>query len=53
MKWLDMMKMITNARPNLETTNVPKNRCLKFVHKIVTNGFFDGIIMTCIILNMV
>jgi len=23
MKWVDMMKMIVKARPNLETTNVP------------------------------
>ena len=36
----------------METTNVPKNRCLKLAHKIVTNPFFDGFIMICIILNM-
>lgn len=32
MKWLDMMKMIVKARPDLETTNIPKNKTLKIFH---------------------
>jgi len=46
------MKMIIKARPNLETTNVPKSKCLKFFHKLVTNPVFEISIMVCIVLNM-
>jgi voltage-dependent calcium channel L type alpha-1D len=48
-----MMKMIVKARPDLETTNVPKNRFFYFFHWLVTRTVFDGFIMCCIILNMV
>jgi hypothetical protein len=29
MKWVDMMKMIVKAKPDLETTNVPNNKYRK------------------------
>jgi hypothetical protein len=53
MKWVDMMKMICSANPDLETTNVPKNKLRKKLHSLVTNNKFDISIMTCIVLNMV
>lgn len=51
-KWMDMMKMIISAKPDLETTYVPKNRIRKFVHWIATSQVFDIIIMIFIVLNM-
>jgi hypothetical protein len=53
MKWVDMMKMIIKANPDLETTNVPKNKFRKKLHYMVTRNKFDIIIMTCIVLNMI
>lgn len=53
LEWVDIMKMIVKAKPDLETTNVPKNRFLRSVHTIVTSTIFDIFIMVCIILNMV
>lgn len=31
-KWVDMMKMITKANPDIETTVIPKTGCRKKVH---------------------
>jgi hypothetical protein len=52
-EWVDIMKMIVNAKPELETTNVPKGKSFRFLHSIVTNKYFEFFIMGCIILNMV
>jgi voltage-dependent calcium channel L type alpha-1D len=46
------MKMLVKARPNIETTSIPKNCFRKVFHKIGTSGAFDIFIMACIILNM-
>jgi hypothetical protein len=53
MKWVDIMKMIVKAKPDLETTNVPKNKHRKKLHEFVTSNKFDIFIMSCIILNMI
>jgi hypothetical protein len=47
------MRMIVKAKPDLETTNVPKKKCLMILHTIVTSTAFDIFIMACIVLNMV
>lgn len=59
MKWLDMMKMIVNAKPDLETTSVPKNKYRRYLHYFVaqtaknsSTNKFDLVIMGCIVLNM-
>lgn len=52
MKWLDMMKMIVNAKPEIIKT--PKNRISQFLYKYTKpESKFDIFIMVCIILNMV
>jgi len=57
-KWVDMMKMMTSATPDLETTTVPKVAWKKKIHNFVTftkeGGMnkFDIFIMVCIVLNM-
>ena len=53
-----MMKMITSASPDLETTNIPKNRLRRAVHNFVSSSpdqtnKFDLFIMGCIVLNMI
>lgn len=45
LEWVDIMRMIVKTKPDLETTNVPKNKCLRFVHSIVTHTIFDIFIM--------
>jgi hypothetical protein len=52
-KWVDMMKMIVKACPDLETTNVPVKKWRRSLHHFVTRNKFDYTIMACIILNMV
>jgi hypothetical protein len=51
-KWVDMMKMIVKASPDLETTNVPKSSCRQAMHRLVTSNKFDMGIMSCIVLNL-
>lgn len=53
LEWVDIMKMIVKAKPDLETTNIPKNKFLRILHTIVTSTAFDIFIMTCIVLNMI
>jgi hypothetical protein len=36
MKWIDIMKMIVSAKPDLETVHVPEAQWRKKVHKFVT-----------------
>ena len=52
-----MIKMIVEANPDLETTNLPKQQWRQKIHKFVTgsmfkNNYFDYFIMICIVLNM-
>ena len=56
-KWVDMMKMIVKATPDLETTNRPKSGIRLKMHNIVTwwgkpLNHFDNFIMICIVTNM-
>lgn len=57
-KWVDMMKMIVDAKPDLETTNRPKTRWRQVVHEFITganfkHNYFDFFVMSCIIFNMI
>ena len=52
LKWIDMMKMIVSAKPDLETIYIPKNKCRKLLHYIVISNYFDVFIMVWIVLNM-
>ena len=45
--------MIVKAKPDLETTNVPKNKYRRILHTLVTGYYFQVFIMICIVLNMV
>ena len=50
-KWVDMMKMILDAKP--EIIKIPKNPVSRFFYMVTKpDGKFDFIIMCCIILNM-
>lgn len=53
LEWVDVMKMIRKARPDFDTTNVPEQKQLLLLHKIVGSTIFDVFIMICIVLNMV
>ena len=50
---MDMQKMIVGARPDYETTNVPRVRWRRLFHKLVCSRHFELFILTCIIANMV
>jgi hypothetical protein len=52
MGWMDIQKMILQAEPEYNSTNVPKNVIRKYFHDLVSSDRFDMAIMTCIILNM-
>lgn len=52
MGWMDIQKMILQAEPEYNSTNVPKNVVRKYFHDLVSSDRFDMAIMTCIILNM-
>jgi Ion transport protein len=54
-----MIKMIVEASPDLETTNLPKSQWRQYVHKFVTGtifpkatNYFDYFVMACIVSNM-
>jgi len=53
MKWVDIQKMIIKAKPDFESSNVPKSKFRKFFHQVVITNKFEILIMGCIILNMV
>jgi hypothetical protein len=36
MKWVDMMKMIVHSNPDLETTNIPKQKWRASIHSVMT-----------------
>ena len=51
-KWVDMMKMIVKARP--EINKRPRNKYSEWLHeKTKGETKFDAFIMVCIVLNMV
>lgn len=52
LKWVDMMGMILDASPDLETTTIPKNKLRKLFHSLAISRKFDVFIMICIVLNM-
>lgn len=52
MKWIQMNELIGNARPNFDLTRAPDNKFRLKVFNVVTSNMFDGIIMVCIILNI-
>lgn len=57
MQWCDMMRMIVNSKPDLETTNIPKQKWRAKLHAFITGSgkpvnWFDIFIMACIVLNM-
>ena len=47
-----MQRMIIDARPDFETTNVPSQPWRKKFHKLVSSTQFDIVIIVCIVLNM-
>ena len=53
LEWVDIMKMIVKAKPDLETTNVPSNKILRKLHYFVTCTPFEVVIMIVIVLNMI
>lgn len=53
LEWVDVMKLIVKAKPDLETTNIPDNKFRRKVHKIVTWTGFDIFIMIIIVSNMI
>jgi hypothetical protein len=48
--WIDMMRMISLAKPDLETP--PKNKLRRAFYHVITQDWFDVTIMICIVLNM-
>lgn len=53
MGWMDIQRLILQAEPEYNSTNVPKNVVRKYFHDLVSGDRFDLTIMTCIILNMI
>lgn len=51
--WKDVQKLILEAEPDYETTNVPKTAFRRWFHDLVSSGNFEKVIMTCIVLNIV
>lgn len=51
-RWMDIQKLILQAEPEYNSTNVPKNVVRKYFHDLVSSDRFDMAIMSCILLNM-
>jgi hypothetical protein len=49
---MDIQRLILEAKPDYETTNVPKNEFRLKFHTLVTDKNFDATIMSFIMLNM-
>ena len=45
LKWIDIMKMIMKAKPDIETTFIPKNKWRKILHSVVISNYFDIFVM--------
>lgn len=43
--WIDIMKMILKAKPDIETTYIPKNKFRKKLHTFVNHYIFQIFIM--------
>lgn len=52
MGWMDIQRLILQAEPEYNSTNVPKHPVRKYFHDLVKSDRFDLTIMSCIILNM-
>lgn len=52
MAWMDIQRLILEAQPDYEATNVPKSPFRKKFHDLVTTPKFDATIMSFIMLNM-
>ena len=57
-KWVDMMKMIIKATPDLETTNKPKSKWRLKIYSFITGeglkyNYFEIFILVIIFLNMI
>lgn len=52
MAWMDIQRLILEAEPDYEATNVPRSPFRKKFHDFVTNPNFDKTIMSFILLNM-
>ena len=52
LKWIDIMRMILNSNPDIQTTYIPKNKIRRKLHTFVNSNLFEYFIMTCIVLNM-
>ena len=50
---MDMQRMIVDATPDYETTNVPKGKVRRAIHALVGHNKFDVFIMSCIVGNMI
>jgi len=44
-EWIDIMKMVIKAKPDLETTFIPKGKFRKMLHSFVTSNAFDIFVM--------
>ena len=50
--WMDMQRMIIDAQPDFESTNVPNEAWRRKLHGWVGSNKFDMAVMGCIVLNM-
>lgn len=49
---MDIQRLILEAEPDYETTNVPKSKWRMKFHKLTSSDQFEGVIMIFILLNM-
>ena len=52
-RWIDIMRLISEAHPNLEPLQRPSKGCRLHLYQLVTSDFFDIMIIICIVLNMI
>lgn len=50
-KWLDIQKMIVNARPDFKVNRRPNTSFQKFLFVVITSKSFDAFITTIILIN--
>lgn len=50
---MDIQRLILEAEPDYESTNIPASEFRKKFHRLVSSPRFDGMIMFIIILNMI
>ncbi len=52
-RWIDIMRLIAEAQPDLEPLQRPSRGCRLRLYKFVNHEGFDIFIISCIVLNMV